>query len=44
MRTAQDVLATAGELADEVLFPDAMRVDRLDVHQVGAAAVPSWRA
>ena len=31
MRTAQDVLATAGELADEVLFPDAMRVDRLDV-------------
>src|SRR5271155_222696 len=31
MRTAQDVLATAGELADDVLFPDAMRVDRLDV-------------
>jgi len=30
-RTAQDVLATAGELADEVLFPDATRVDRLDV-------------
>ena len=31
MRTAEDVLAVAGELADEVLFPDAMRVDRLDV-------------
>ena len=31
MRTAQDVLAAARELADEVLFPDAMRVDRLDV-------------
>jgi alkylation response protein AidB-like acyl-CoA dehydrogenase len=31
MRTAQDVLATVAELADEVLFPDAMRVDRLDV-------------
>jgi alkylation response protein AidB-like acyl-CoA dehydrogenase len=31
MRTAQDILATAGELADKVLFPDAMRVDRLDV-------------
>ena len=28
---AQDVLAVARELADEVLFPDAMRVDRLDV-------------
>jgi alkylation response protein AidB-like acyl-CoA dehydrogenase len=31
MRTARDILATAGELADEVLFPDAMRVDHLDV-------------
>jgi alkylation response protein AidB-like acyl-CoA dehydrogenase len=31
MRTAGDVLAVARELADEVLFPDAMRVDRLDV-------------
>jgi hypothetical protein len=31
MRTAEDVLAIARELADEVLFPDAMRVDRLDV-------------
>ena len=31
MRTAQDVLAVARELADEVLFPDAMRVDRLDM-------------
>ena len=30
-RTAQDVFAAVGELADEVLFPDAMRVDRLDV-------------
>ena len=28
---AQDVLAVARGLADEVLFPDAMRVDRLDV-------------
>ena len=28
---AQDVLAVARELAEEVLFPDAMRVDRLDV-------------
>jgi len=28
---APDVLAVARELADEVLFPDAMRVDRLDV-------------
>ena len=27
----QDVLAVARELADEALFPDAMRVDRLDV-------------
>ena len=27
----QDVLAVAHELADEALFPDAMRVDRLDV-------------
>jgi hypothetical protein len=31
MRTAADVLAVARGLADEVLFPDAMRVDRLDV-------------
>lgn len=30
MRTAQEVLAVARGLADEVLFPDAMRVDRLD--------------
>ena len=35
MRTAQDVLAAAGELADDVLFPDAMRVDRLDVLPAG---------
>jgi alkylation response protein AidB-like acyl-CoA dehydrogenase len=35
MRTAQDVLAAAGELADNVLFPDAMRVDRLDVLPAG---------
>ena len=27
MRTAQGVLAVVRELADEVLFPDAMRVD-----------------
>ncbi len=27
---ARDVLATARDLADQVLFPDAMRVDRLD--------------
>jgi len=31
MRSAEDVLAVARELADEVLFPDAMRVDRLDM-------------
>jgi alkylation response protein AidB-like acyl-CoA dehydrogenase len=31
MRSAEDVLAVARELADELLFPDAMRVDRLDV-------------
>jgi alkylation response protein AidB-like acyl-CoA dehydrogenase len=31
MPTAEDVLAIARELADEVLFPDAMRVDRLEV-------------
>jgi alkylation response protein AidB-like acyl-CoA dehydrogenase len=31
MRTAEDIFAVARELADEVLFPDAMRVDRLDV-------------
>jgi alkylation response protein AidB-like acyl-CoA dehydrogenase len=31
MRSAEEVLAVARELADEVLFPDAMRVDRLDV-------------
>ena len=30
MRTAEEVLAVARGLADEVLFPDAMRVDRLD--------------
>jgi alkylation response protein AidB-like acyl-CoA dehydrogenase len=29
--TARDVLAVARELADDLLFPDAMRVDRLDV-------------
>ena len=28
---AQDVLATARNLADQVLFPAAMQVDRLDV-------------
>jgi hypothetical protein len=37
MRTAEDVLAIARELADEVLFPDAMRVDRLDVLPVASA-------
>jgi hypothetical protein len=31
MRKAEGVLAVARELADEVLFPDAMWVDRLDV-------------
>jgi alkylation response protein AidB-like acyl-CoA dehydrogenase len=31
MRSAEDVLAVARELAGELLFPDAMRVDRLDV-------------
>jgi alkylation response protein AidB-like acyl-CoA dehydrogenase len=31
IRSAQDVLAVACKLADDVLFPDAMRVDRLDV-------------
>ena len=31
MRTAEGSLAVARELADQVLFPDAMRVDRLDV-------------
>jgi Acyl-CoA dehydrogenase, N-terminal domain len=30
-RTAQDVLAAVRRLADDVLFPDAMRVDRLDM-------------
>jgi alkylation response protein AidB-like acyl-CoA dehydrogenase len=29
--TARDILALARELADDLLFPDAMRVDRLDV-------------
>lgn len=29
--TAEDVRAVARRLADELLFPDAMRVDRLDV-------------
>jgi alkylation response protein AidB-like acyl-CoA dehydrogenase len=29
--TAQDVIAGARRLAEDVLFPDAMRVDRLDV-------------
>ncbi len=29
--TARDVLAAARALADDVLFPDAMRVDGLDV-------------
>ena len=52
---APDVLAVARELADEVLFPDAMRVDRLDVLPVahldalaaagpyGAPALPEAR-
>jgi len=31
MPTAEGVLAVARELADDVLFPDAMRVERLDV-------------
>ena len=31
LSTATDVLAAARALADDVLFPDAMRVDRLDV-------------
>ena len=31
MPTAEGVLAVARELADDVLFPDAMQVDRLDV-------------
>ena len=31
MQTAEGVLAVARELADDVLFPDAMRVDHLDV-------------
>jgi alkylation response protein AidB-like acyl-CoA dehydrogenase len=31
MTTARDVLATARGLADDLLFPDAMRVDGLDV-------------
>ena len=31
MRTAASVLALARDLSGEVLFPDAMRVDRLDV-------------
>ena len=30
MPTAEGILASARHLADEVLFPDAMRVDRLD--------------
>jgi len=29
--TSRDILAAARGLADDVLFPDAMRVDRLDV-------------
>jgi hypothetical protein len=29
--TAEGILATARSLADDVLFQDAMRVDRLDV-------------
>ena len=29
--TARDILAVARELADDLLFPDAMRVDGLDV-------------
>ena len=45
---AQDVLAVARGLADEMLFPDAIRVDRLDVLPVAhldalAAAGPSPR-
>ena len=31
MTTARDVLAAARGLADDLLFPDAMRVDGLDV-------------
>ena len=31
MTTAREVLAAARELADDLLFPDAMRVDGLDV-------------
>jgi alkylation response protein AidB-like acyl-CoA dehydrogenase len=31
MPSAEQVLAVSRDLADEVLFPDAMRVDRLDV-------------
>jgi len=31
MPAAEEVLAVACDLADELLFPDAMRVDRLDV-------------
>ena len=31
MPTARDVLAATRKLADDVLFPDVMRVDRLDV-------------
>ena len=31
MQTVEGILAVTRELADEVLFPDAMRVDRLDV-------------
>jgi len=31
LRVSQGILAVARRLADEVLFPDAMRVDRLDV-------------
>jgi hypothetical protein len=31
MTTARDVLAAARGVADDLLFPDAMRVDGLDV-------------
>jgi alkylation response protein AidB-like acyl-CoA dehydrogenase len=36
--TARDVLATASELADDLLFPDAMRVDGLDAVPAGHLA------
>jgi hypothetical protein len=36
--TARDVLAVARELADDLLFPDAMRVDRLEGTAGGSTA------